>query len=224
MNDYRADHQKRQLKQFFMAVIFIFLLAVGWFHPMVGYFIPLCMVLGLALGVKGGRKWCDWYCPRGSFYDAFMGSVSPKRQIPSVFKNIKARILVALAIMTVMTVNLVWRWPDPMKIGKVFIILLTVTTALGVVLSLIFHHRSWCYLCPVGTSINLVSRKSDKGLKINSDLCIECELCGQVCPVQIKPYKYRVPDAKGQLTKVDDADCIKCGLCVSICPKKALEL
>jgi polyferredoxin len=201
-----------------MALVFAAILVFGWFLPLLGYFIPICMLLGIGMSLRKGRKWCNWYCPRGSFYDALISSVSPKKDIPEIFKKIYFRVIIIFVLMTVMTVNLVLRWPDVNKMGVVFVVMLTVTTILGMVLAIIFHQRSWCTICPIGTMANLVGRNKSV-LKINSEKCIECKLCSKVCPVQIKPYLYK----KEGVQPMKDRDCLKCGLCIAACPTKALN-
>jgi len=218
MDQIKAFQQNRRARQFLMAVIFLTVIVTGWYYPLFGFFIPLCMLLGVFIGLSRGRKWCDWYCPRGSFYDSLMYSVSPKKDMPEFVKDLRFRIGILVSLMLVMLVNLVLRWPDLNRIGAFFVLLLSVTTIIGVILSLFFHHRMWCMVCPVGTIINLIGRKKYP-LKINSRLCVECRLCRNICPVQISPYKHK---KEGEQI-VSEGDCLKCDLCVHICPKKALK-
>ena len=65
-----------------MGTGFLGLLAAGWVFPLIGYFIPLCMLLGIGVALFRGRTWCNWLCPRGSFADALLKKVSPGRKIP----------------------------------------------------------------------------------------------------------------------------------------------
>jgi len=218
VDEFKFFQQKRKLKQFVTSLVFIAILSLGWYVPLLGYFIPLCMLLGVAVGLARGRKWCDWYCPRGSFYDVLVSPISPKRNIPALFKNMIFRVSVLSLLMLVMGINLVRRWPDPFRIGMFLVGMVTVTTILGVILALIFHPRSWCTVCPIGTAVNLIGRNKAP-LKIDSDLCVECKLCAKACPVQLKLYFYK---GKG-IQIVREADCLRCGLCLSACPKKALS-
>ena len=201
-----------------MSVLFIAIITMGWRYSLLGYFIPLCMVLGIGIGLARGRKWCDWFCPRGSFYDTWIKFISPKKEIPEFLKKIPFRIGILILLMSVMTINLILRWPDPYKIGHFFVMLLTITTILGVVLALFFHQRCWCYICPIGTLINLTGGRKYP-LKLDSKLCINCKNCFKACPVQISPYKYKKQD----IEIVKEADCLKCNLCIAICPKNALS-
>ncbi len=210
---------KRRLKQFILSGFFLIILVSGWSFPLLGYFIPLCMLLGMGIGFFKGRKWCDWYCPRGSFFDTLIKLISPKREIPTFFKGLPLRIGFLFFLMLMMTVQIIKRWPDPYKIGMFFVILLTATTILGIVLALIFHPRTWCCFCPIGSMANWVGRWKYP-LKINSALCTDCKLCYKICPIQVAPHTFK----KENIQMVKDGDCLKCNLCVSACPKKALIL
>ena len=201
-----------------MGLIFIAVLLLGWHFSLMGFFIPLCMLLGIGIGIYRGRKWCDWYCPRGSFYDAFLSTLSPKKRIPGFLRSMYFRIIVLSILMIIMAFNLIRRWPNPYGIGMFFITLLSITTLIGIILAFIFHQRSWCLICPIGTVVNLVGKKKQP-LTINSDLCLECKLCAKVCPVQLKPHSF-----KGEGTEiVREGDCLKCGSCIMACPGKALS-
>lgn len=201
-----------------MSLVFIAVFALGWQYPLLGYFIPFCMLLGIGISVFRGRKWCDWYCPRGSFYDFFGKAISRKKGIPALFKNMYFRLAVLMLLMAVMAVNLVSRWPDISRIGAFFVIMMTATTIIGLVLDVIFHQRGWCMLCPVGTIANLAGRNMYL-LKINSELCAGCKACDKACPVEIMPSSYKSKGAQ----IINDADCLKCNLCILACPKNAIS-
>jgi len=122
-------------------------------------------------------------------------------------------------LMAMMVMQLIRRWPNPYSIGMFFVVLLTITTTLGIILTLVLHQRTWCSFCPIGTIANLMGRNRNP-LKIDSELCTECTLCRKVCPVQVTPYDFK---SQGTQT-VKDGDCLKCGLCVSVCPRNALQI
>ncbi len=219
MAEYMNFERRRKVKQFLVGIVFLIIIIGGWKYPLLGYFIPLCMLLGIGIGIYKGRKWCDWYCPRGSFFDSMIKPISPKKKIPSFFKGLPLRISILVFLMLMMTIQIIKRWPDPYKIGMFFVILLTVTTVIGIILALIFHHRTWCCFCPIGSMANWVGW-GKYPLKIDSKLCTECKLCYKVCPIQVAPLDFK----KSSLETVKDGDCLKCGLCVLFCPKGALGL
>ncbi len=215
---YRFLKNRRAKKQAVSAVVFLALLAAGWRYSLLGFFIPLCMIAGIGIGLFRGRKWCDWFCPRGSFLDTLAAKASPRRRIPSFLKGLPLRLAVIGLLMAVMTYQLVRRWPDPAAIGSYFIAMLTVTTILAVIGAMLLHPRAWCCVCPVGTLANLAGR-GKYPLRIDSDRCVECGRCRQVCPIDISPFSFK---GEGR-EKVRDGDCLKCGQCVAACPTEALR-
>ena len=224
--------KERPIKQIVMSFVFIVILIGGWYCPFLGYFIPVCMLLGIGIGFFRGRKWCDWYCPRGSFYDTWLKAVSLKKEIPVLIKKTYFRLIAMSVLMMIMALQLARVWPNINNLGKVFVILVTTTTSLGIILALFFHQRSWCYLCPVGLLANFAGRGKEE-LKIDSKLCVECKMCSKVCPLQLAPFSViknggSADNCGGKHKKFDtinpivDADCLKCGSCINACPKKAL--
>lgn len=187
----------------------------GWFYPKLGFLLMGCMIGALGIAAFKGRQWCDWLCPRGSFYDLFLDRISRKKTVPPFFRAKSTRIGMILLLFTVLGVQIAFAWPSVDGIGKAFVIVLTVTTSIGIVFGIGIHPRTWCHVCPMGTIANWMS-SAKKPLTI-ADSCIDCTLCAKVCPMQIAPYRDK---AAGTLR---DNDCIKCGTCVAACPKQSLS-
>ena len=209
--------KSRKVKQYVLGTGFLILLGGAWFFPLLGYFIPLCMIAGVGMASVKGRKWCNWYCPRGSFADTYMKAVSPEKNIPALFRSLPLRIGVLAFLMIMLLFQILRLWPDAYAIGRFFVILLSITTVVGIILALVLHQRSWCYVCPIGTLSNWVGRKRYP-LKIEKDACVKCGLCARTCPMQLVPQEMK--DEKEMSYK---GDCLKCGLCVVSCPKQALS-
>ena len=90
----------------------------GWFYPLLGFLLIGCMLGALGIAVYGkGRMWCDWMCPRGSFFDLFLDRVSRKRKIPASSGRTESRIAVILALFAVLGTQLYFAWPDPVRDG-----------------------------------------------------------------------------------------------------------
>ena len=187
----------------------------GWFYPLLGYLLIGCMAGALGIAAFKGRTWCDWMCPRGSFYDLFLGKVSKKNNVPYFFRATTTRVAMIFILFTIIGVQIYFAWPSINGIGLAFVIVLTITTSLGIVLGMGIHPRTWCHICPMGTIANWLS-EGKKPLLI-SESCTSCRACDKVCPMQLAPSEDR---EHGMLR---DNDCIKCGTCVATCPKKALS-
>lgn len=207
----------RRIKQLIMGVIFLILLPAGWIFPVLGYFIPACMLLGIGIATFQGRSWCNWLCPRGSFEDSLLSRLSLKRPVPAVFRGTPMRVGVMAILMTVLTVMIIRLWPDPLAIGGFFVLMLSVTTVVAVILGIIFQQRLWCYVCPIGTMSNWVG-KNRRPLHLAADKCVDCGLCAQKCPMQLAPATLK--STEGMANR---GDCLKCSICVDHCPTAALR-
>jgi ferredoxin-type protein NapH len=208
--------KSRKWKQYVIGTLFILLIAGGWLWPLIGYFIPACMVFGIGMASIRGRRWCNWYCPRGSFADTYVKAISPEKKIPDWLRSNPVRIGVLSFLMIILTIQIIRLWPDPYAIGKSFVVLLTITTGIGIVLALIWQQRSWCYICPIGSISSWVG-KNRNPIHINPEACVSCKACAKVCPMQLAPH-----EIKEKEEMAFKGDCLKCGLCVSTCPKDAL--
>ncbi len=207
----------RGRKQLLMGLVFIAVLAAGWLFPLLGYFIPVCMLLGIGIASFQGRSWCNWLCPRGSFEDSLLARLSRNRPIPQVFRRLPLRLGVMALLMTVLTVMIIRLWPDPVAIGGFFVLMLTVTTVVAVVLGILYQQRVWCYLCPIGTMSGWVG-KNRQPLALVAEKCVDCGLCAQKCPMQLAPVTLKAP-----VGMTNRGDCLKCSLCVHHCPTAALH-
>ena len=187
----------------------------GWFYPLLGFLLIGCMAGAVGIAVYKGRAWCDWMCPRGSFYDLFLDKLSSKQQISKVFRSEWLRVTVICILFIVIGVQIYFAWPDPEGIGQAFVLVLTITTTIGVLLGLAVHPRTWCHICPMGTIAAYMSH--DKHPLFISNKCTLCKACEKNCPMQLAPYTDK---DKG---KFGDADCIKCETCVFACGIKALS-
>jgi polyferredoxin len=195
-------------------VLFTVLLIGGWFYYPLGYFLLFCMFMAMGIGLVKGRNWCDWMCPRGSFWDKYLNRFSRNLKVPAFFRGLPFRLFWLGLLMTMLTVNLIPVWGNFFLMGRPFVLILTVTTVIGLVLGLIYHQRIWCMFCPMGTMANWLGR-GKQPLRVNSD-CTHCGACEKVCRMQINPGTYR------ETGIVQNADCLKCSYCVEICPKQAL--
>lgn len=186
----------------------------GWWYPLLGLFLLACMVGAIALAVRRGRQWCDWMCPRGSFYDQVLGRWGRRRPLPAFMRKPMFRAAVLSALFLGLGAQVAAAWPDGRAIGFAMVRVLTVTTTLGIVLGSLFQPRAWCQLCPMG-SIAAALAKGKRPLAV-ADGCRSCKVCEKVCPMQLAPYE-------AEAGFMSDRDCIKCGSCVAVCPKKILS-
>lgn len=195
-------------------LIFIALLIGGWFYYPLGYFLLFCMLMAMGIGFAKGRNWCDWMCPRGSFWDKYLSRLSRNVKVPHFFRSVPFRLFWLAVLMTMLALNLKPVWGDFNRMGAPFVMILTVTTIVGLTLGMIYNQRIWCMFCPMGTMANWLGR--GKHLLRVDRTCSNCGTCEKVCRMQIYPGSYRDAGV------VSHGDCLKCSYCVETCPKKAL--
>lgn len=197
--------------------IFLVFIGVGLIYPVIGLIAIVCMLAPVLLAPYKGRYWCGNFCPRGSFYDHILAKFSPKKPIPPFFRTKGFRTFMVLVIMTVFSVQMIYAWGDLSAMGAVFVRIIFVTTLVGVLLGLMYHQRTWCSFCPMGTLASWVSAKKKPLPLVVDSSCVSCKLCTKACPLQLSPYT-----SKGSNEGFTHSDCLKCNRCVEKCPKKAL--
>lgn len=210
----KAQEGKGKLR-WVMGVFLIVLIAAGWMIPWVGYFVPVCMIGGLVPAFFLGRKWCDWTCWRGSFLEKIVGSLSGDRPVPPLLRSTGFRVAAMAFLFAMFGYRISQLWGDWVALGGFFVIFLTATTVVAIVLGIIFQPRGWCAFCPLGT-LGSWAGAGKKPLYI-SDACVGCGVCTKACPMDIDIPSYVEEGA------ITHGDCIKCGACIAKCPIGALS-
>ncbi len=210
---FKQFKENRSRLQRYTSVALPAVLIGGWLYPPLGFSLLICMFGAIGIAFYKGRAWCDWMCPRGSFYDLFLDKVSRKLPIPGIFRTNWFRTVILSLLMGSLGIQIYYAWGDSYGIGKAFVLVLTITTFIGIALGSIFKPRAWCQICPMGTISKWMSA-GKKPLYV-SEHCKDCKVCEKVCPMQLKPNENK----SGLMT---DGDCIKCSSCVAVCPINAL--
>lgn len=78
--------------------------------------------------------------------------------------------------------------------------------------------RGYCYVCPVGTTLSVLSKVTHQRIVTNETHCIICNKCNDVCPMNID-----IASAAKDGLAVTDSMCVGCGHCVDICPMQTLR-
>ena len=196
-----------------------------------GTFVLFAVTLVLAVVFR--RAFCGWICPFGGMQE-FLGRLGKKimgRQLVMPVKADKALRYVKYFVLT-LTVLVAWKtatlWMSPYDpwaayghFGEGFTALwgefLVGTILLIVTIAGSFlYDRFFCkYLCPMGGFFAIVSKISPFRISRDSDVCISCNLCTKVCPMNIDVAK---------VDTITHAECINCQECTAVCPKDgALE-
>ncbi|NLK95444.1 MAG: 4Fe-4S binding protein [Clostridiales bacterium] len=198
--------------------ILLFFLVASLFDRRLGIVAVICMIAPIAFAFIGkGRYWCGNYCPRGNFYDHVVSKFSPKKKIPNFLKSMWLRLFMVSFIMFNFIIGIYKNWGNLAGMGMVFYRIIVITTIIGIVLGLLYHQRSWCNFCPMGTLSYLVAKYKGRKIHLNvKSSCVSCNLCAKTCPMGISPKDYKN-------TQVTDSDCIFCKQCIYKCPKHSIH-
>jgi polyferredoxin len=213
----KAHKERRRRLQSMTWIGLPVVLIGGWFYPVFGFFLLICMGGAALIALMRGRAWCDWMCPRGSAYDLFLKKASRGRDVPELLKSMRFRAALFSVLIAVLGSQVAMAWGSLHEVGLAMVRLLTVTTSAGILLGVFYNERAWCTICPMGTLGNLIGREKAP-ITIDEDKCTSCKLCAKQCPMRLAPHSYKDAGVLG------DADCIKCETCVAACPKNALEM
>lgn len=148
----------------------------------------------------------------------------------------------------VFVVGIVASWGNPIAMSVPALRLLLVSTGIAIALGVVYHERTWCLFCPMGTLANavnrlakLVGRDVEPQVTIDGEACTDCLRCQSVCRQQIRPNEHKHDELvdhgdvfdltarpggnrrEPATPAVDHGDCLKCGYCVDECPTGALR-
>jgi len=211
----KARIRRRRTIQWGLVSVILTTLALGWRFPWLGFSVPIVMLVGIVGSLFNGRYVCGNLCPRGSFYDRIMASISRKRPIPTWLRSRTLRWTLFAVMMSFMLARILQNPLDPMHWGRVFWVMCVVTTAIGIPLALLIHPRTWCSICPIGTAQSAIGGQRHQ-LRIDADLCRSCALCERACPMNLPIVKHKDTGI------VREPDCVRCSECVAVCPVQAL--
>ncbi len=123
----------------------------------------LCMILPVYHAIRGrGRIHCANYCPRGSFLTRTLGKFSMKASMPSFMKTNAFRNGFLILIFAIFGTNIYLSGGDISRIATGLFSLVIATTLLGLTMGIFYRERSWCTICPMGHSSNLIARARER--------------------------------------------------------------
>ncbi len=188
----------------------------------------------------GGKAYCAWVCPYG-----LLSEIGEKIHLKLVSKkiikerkfnpNIRFFFWVVFLLAAFIDGYLVFEVINPIGIISRFISygwsLALVWVVVILLFEIFFSRRGWCkYICPVGTTYNLVGWVGLNRIKWDMDKCDHCSACIAVCPEEhvlefIKPkYDKTRKDKDKSKEYVMNGDCILCGRCFDVCHTDAYNM
>ena len=76
-----------------------------------------------------------------------------------------------------------------------------------------FVGRGYCYFCPLGTVLGLLSKLSNQKISTNHTKCVQCGKCNDACPMSIE-----IKNCAAHGEDVRNLRCVGCGRCMDACP------
>ncbi|HJJ35943.1 MAG TPA: 4Fe-4S dicluster domain-containing protein [Methanocorpusculum sp.] len=161
-----------------------------------------------------GRGWCGYACWTAMVLDflPFKTPGKPGRRT-GIFRYalFAASLLLVLALLILHPENIHRILFMGFIIGNLFYYLS------GIILAFIFRdNRAFCkYLCPITVFLKPMSYFSLLRIKCRSDICVSCDKCKTVCPMEVDM-------TDNSRKRKNGTECILCMECVRSCPKGAL--
>lgn len=206
-----------------------------WLFRPAGFKLALAAVLALFTGIYvvtflsntvAGRMFCGWGCPVGQL-SRFGENVDTPGL--SAGRRFRARVLGALFSFALVVSSVAW-WTDLRVFWRGSATALAVAWSAALLLSLLayLHGRWWRWAfcrttCPIGLYYSFVAPARWYGVYFRNEhsTCIECNLCDNVCPVDLAPRSLPTPiPSRGGLSIADAPGrnhCLECGDCVRAC-------
>lgn len=185
------------------------------------------LALWLVLTLFFGRIYCSTLCPLG----AVMDLASRTRKRDRVYRYSKPltalRLLILGGVFLLLVSGLAFprRWLLPFGLYQSLIERIThpqimwATLLAALIFAAItitaFRRGRWLCntLCPIGTLLGMLSRRSLFHMDINTDRCTQCRRCVDVCKAQCIDLQDHV---------VDMSRCVMCFDCLPQCPDDAI--
>lgn len=197
------------------------------------YVVGFLLLVGLVLG----RFVCGFLCPFGFLQDLLYKIPTPKfkkrrwfRHLTKVKYGVLAIFVLGIPLYLMVSGGVTFpafcKYICPAGTLEAGIPLLTADSRLrgaagllfiwklGLLVIIIgwalFRYRAFCrVLCPLGAIYSLFNKISLLQIHVDEALCIECDTCVKVCPM----------DAENTASP----ECIRCGKCVKACPQQAMS-
>ncbi|OGR29446.1 MAG: 4Fe-4S binding protein [Desulfuromonadaceae bacterium GWB2_53_15] len=183
-------------------------------------------VLGVSLLLR--RSFCSWICPVATISECswkagfrlFKRNLRPPPWLDIVLRGLKYLLLLFFVYSIVIAMPVAalqnFIYSDYHKVSDVRLLeffLHLSPVALGVILTLLLLSlplkNPFCrYLCPYGALLGLVAMLSPLRVTRDTERCVSCGVCSQVCPTYIDVMHKQ---------SVLSPECIGCWRCISHC-------
>ncbi len=196
----------------------------GIFYSLL-FFIGITLVIIIGTIIMGRRWQCSFLCMFNGFAGeifSLTGSSKKKGRGDSIHKYVRVGYLVIALLFMMYWVLVVLRIPisthseviASFEVVKYLVFELFFMMICWVVIS----PRGYCYVCPVGSTLSLLSKVTKQRILTTETSCIGCNRCNDICPMNIDI------SSKAKIgADVINSLCVGCGHCIDACPKRTLR-
>lgn len=201
------------------------------FFPIEAKRVAFSLIGAIVIGLTVGRGFCSWICFFGGWEEG-LSRITKKAKIKNInfkFRLLPFAVLFSTALLSAAFFTSIYcYWICPFKTISEFvevstfliviqtIIFLTLFIGLVVILPILTKKRTQCLLlCPFGAFMSFFHKINPFEVRINKELCTNCQHCIKICPVlAITPETLK--DGKTNIS------CTRCAKCIDECPKGAI--
>jgi len=168
-----------------------------------------------------GRIWCGWACWYAMIFDLLPYPFSHYHQ-PKKWGYLRyIHLLILLLMAGVLWFGFGIDGANGTQGMAWFVVGVMVYYVVGIVMAITLKdNRAFCkYLCPIAVPLKFTSQFSLLKVSGVSTHCTGCEVCVEMCPMDI-----RVKDYIQAGERVLSTECTLCQTCISACPHDSLML
>lgn len=186
------------------------------------------LALWLVITLTFGRIYCSTVCPLGALMD-LAARTRPRSRVYRYKRGLHRLRTVSFSVvglLLLLRVSLASEWLEPFGLyasvvraltsGRVCLAAAVGAVVVGAVTLTAYRRgRLICNtLCPVGAALGFISRRSAFRIDIDTDRCVQCRRCVDVCKAECIDPESHVADM---------SRCVVCFDCLPGCPNDAIS-
>lgn len=135
-----------------LSIIFVLTVAIGgFFYPLVGFAVPVVMLVAIVMPLVRPKSFCAYACPRGKALGLALKPFSRGKPIPASLRTPGIKRALCGFMMFCMIGSVARYLKMPQALGTFFWAVCAISLAAGVIVGLTYRPRAWCAMCPMGT-------------------------------------------------------------------------
>ncbi|MCM1310062.1 MAG: 4Fe-4S binding protein [Bacteroides sp.] len=186
------------------------------------------LALWLAVTLMFGRLYCSTVCPLGALID--LGArVRPSSKVYRYRRGLTAVRWLSMAVGAVALVvatPFARAWLEPYGLygslvrsvadGRSLVAAAVAALIAGVLMAVAYRRGRWfCNsVCPLSAPLGFLGRSAAFHIDINTDMCVQCRRCVDVCKAECINLDDHVADM---------SRCVVCFNCLPVCPNDAIS-